>query len=70
MTTQIFYTEGNTLKNAPEGVNTEEYGNPFQRPSTASFPSRDLDGDGLLELPVVSLLPGLKPCLPTLRAIR
>jgi len=63
MTTQIFYTEGNTLKNAPEGVNTEEYGNPFQRPSTASFPSRDLDGDGLLELPVVSLLPGLPETL-------
>ncbi len=63
MTTQLFYTEDGDLKNAPEGVNTEEYSNPFQRPATATFLSRDLDGDGILELPTVSLLPGLPETL-------
>ncbi len=63
MTTQVFYLEEGKLKNAPGGVNSEGYSNPFQRPAAASFLSRDLDGDGLLELPTVSLLPGLPETL-------
>lgn len=63
MTTQLFYLEGGNLKNVPEGVNAEGYSNPFQRPAAASFLSRDLDGDGRLELPTVSLLPGLPETL-------
>ena len=59
ISTQIFYLDGYDLKNAPDGVNTEEYSNPFLRPSTASVVSRDINGDGLLEIPQVSLLPGL-----------
>ena len=57
--TQIFTLEDGTLKNFPADVNTEEYSNPFLRPSTASVLSRDINGDGLLEIPQVSLLPGL-----------
>lgn len=59
MTTQLFYLENGELVNAPHGVNTEEYTNPFARPSAAAFQCRDIDGDGVLELPVVTLLPGL-----------
>ena len=59
ISTQIFYLNDYELKNAPEGVNTEEYSNPFLRPSTASILSRDINGDGYLEIPSVSLLPGL-----------
>ena len=59
ISTQIFYLDGFDLKNAPAGVNTEEYSNPFVRPSTASILSRDINGDGILEIPQVSLLPGL-----------
>lgn len=59
MTTQLFYLEDGELVNAPHGVNTEEYMNPFARPSAAAFQCRDIDGDGVLELPVVTLLPGL-----------
>lgn len=59
VTTQLFYLKDNELVNAPEGVNTEEYNNPFTRPSAASFQSRDIDGDGVIELPSVTLLPGI-----------
>ena len=59
ISTQIFYLDGDELKNAPDSVNTEEYSNPFLRPSTAPILSRDINGDGLLEIPQVSLLPGL-----------
>ncbi|MCH5353799.1 MAG: hypothetical protein J1E06_10090 [Acutalibacter sp.] len=59
LSTQIFTLEDGKLKNFPEDVNTEEYSNPFLRPSTASILSRDINGDGLLEIPQVSLLPGL-----------
>lgn len=58
VTTQLFYLDGEQLINAPEGVNTEEYSNPFARPSAASLSCRDIDGDGVLEVPVVSQLPG------------
>ena len=59
VTTQIFYLKDNALINAPEGVNTEEYTNQFTRPSAASFLSRDINGDGIIELPSVTLLPGI-----------
>ena len=59
LSTQIFTLEDGALKNFPKDVNTEEYSNPFLRPSTASILSRDINGDGLLEIPQVSLLPGL-----------
>lgn len=59
LTTQIFYLKDGELVNAPEGVNTEEYNNQFARPSSASFQSRDIDGDGIIELPSVTLLSGI-----------
>ena len=59
MSTQIFTLEDGELKNFPKDVNTEEYSNPFLRPSTAAILSRDINGDGMLEIPQVSLLPGL-----------
>lgn len=59
MTTQVFYFENGRLVNAPPGVNSEEYLNLFSRPSTAPFLSRDINGDGLIEIPVVSQLPGI-----------
>ncbi len=59
MTTQVFTLQNGLLKNDPAGVNTQSYQNPFARPSSAIYTSQDINGDGLLELPVVSLLPGL-----------
>lgn len=61
MTTQVFYLEDGTLKNAPPGVNAEDYSNLFSRPSTAPIVCRDINGDGLIEIPVVSLLPSIPP---------
>lgn len=59
MTTQVFLLEEGTLRNIPSGANAESYQNPYARPSTAPFVSQDINGDGLLELPVVSQLPVL-----------
>ncbi|MFR3238941.1 MAG: FG-GAP repeat domain-containing protein [Acutalibacter sp.] len=59
MTTQVFTLQNGLLKNDPAGVNTQSYQNPFARPSSAIYTSQDINGDGLLELPVASLLPGL-----------
>ncbi len=59
MTTQLFIMENGYLLNVPRKVNTEEYSNPFSRPSGASFLCRDINGDGILEIPSVSLLPGI-----------
>ena len=42
-------------------MNGEEYQNPFARPSSAPFTSQDINGDGLLELPVTTQLPALSP---------
>lgn len=58
-TTQIFVLENGQLKNYPEGVNTEEYANRFARPAAASFLARDINGDGCIEFPTVTPLPGL-----------
>ena len=60
MTTQLFFFDGQgSLQNLPEGVNGENYQNPFSRPSTTSFTCRDINEDGILEFPAVSLLPGI-----------
>lgn len=59
MTTQVFYLENGILKNGPPGVNSETYQNPFSRSSAAVFVSQDINGDGLLEIPVTTRLPGL-----------
>lgn len=60
MTTQLFFfDEQGSLQNLPEGVNGENYQNPFSRPSTTSFTCRDINEDGILEFPAVSLLPGI-----------
>lgn len=64
MTTQVFCLEGGALINFPDGVNSEEYSNPFSRPSSAPFLSRDINGDGRIEVPVASPLPGLSPEAP------
>ena len=55
----MFTLQNGLLKNDPAGVNTQSYQNPFARPSSAIYTSQDINGDGLLELPVASLLPGL-----------
>lgn len=59
LTTQIFYLEDGALVNAPQGVNTEGYTSPFTRPSTAPLLSRDINGDGYIEIPKTTLLPGI-----------
>lgn len=59
MTTQVFYLDSGQLKNAPGGVNGENYANPFSRPSAATFTSRDVNGDGLIEIPIATQLPGI-----------
>lgn len=61
MTTQIFLLDPETgrLKNVPGGVNKENYVTPFFRPSTAPFLSRDINGDGIIDIPVTTLLPGI-----------
>lgn len=59
MTTQVFFMEAGLLHNYPEGANRENYLNPFSRPASAAFTSRDINGDGILEMPSVTRLPGL-----------
>ena len=59
VTTQVFVMEGGRLRNYPEGVNQEGYSNPFARPAATSFLARDINGDGFIELPVATRLPGL-----------
>ena len=59
MTTQVFTLEDGLLLNSPAGVNSESYQNPFSRSSAAVFTSQDVNGDGLLEIPVASQLPAI-----------
>lgn len=61
MTTQIFVIDPvrGRLVNLPSGVNSETYQNPFSRPAAAPFLSRDINGDGVVEIPVTTLLPGI-----------
>jgi len=57
MTTQIFHINENGLfLNSPAGVNTESPSTDFHR-VTSSFLSQDINGDGILEIPVISWLP-------------
>lgn len=64
MTTQIFTLSEDTqgefynMINQPTGVNSEGYMNPFARP-TSAFLTKDVNGDGSLEIPVATLLPGI-----------
>ena len=64
MTTQVFTLEDGLLLNSPAGVNSESYQNPFSRPSAAVFTSQDVNGDGLLEIPVASQLPAIPRTSP------
>ncbi len=64
MTTQVFVMEEGRLRNYPEGVNEEGYANPYARPAPAAFTSRDINGDGYIELPVASRLHGLPEDAP------
>lgn len=60
MTTQIFYIgDSGRLLNIPPGVNTEGVANPLYRPAGAGGIARDIDGDGIIEFPVVSMLPAI-----------
>ncbi len=59
MTTQVFYLKDGLLINAPGSVNTEGYLNPFSRPPAAPLVSRDLNGDGYLDIPKATALPVL-----------
>ncbi len=61
LTTQLFliHPETGLLYNSPEGVNTKAYANPYSRPPTAPFLSRDINGDGIIEIPIVTQLPAL-----------
>ena len=56
--TQVFYVNSITdrLVNAPLGVNNEKNVNSFSRPSSASILSRDINGDSIIEIPVVTPL--------------
>lgn len=57
MTTQIFYMDqSGFFRNAPAGVNTETRNTDFHR-SISSFYSQDINGDGIIEIPVLSWLP-------------
>lgn len=64
MTTQVFYLDDGALVNAPSGVNTETYGNPYGRPASAAFVARDINDDGFLEIPKVTQLPCISPDVP------
>lgn len=59
MTTQVFLFDGERLENRPRGVNGEAEESPYARPSTTQFYTRDINGDGYIELPAVTRLPGI-----------
>lgn len=59
LTTQVFYLEDGKLVNSPPEVNMEDHINPFSRSASAPFLSRDINGDGIVEIPTASLLPGI-----------
>ncbi len=60
MISQIFRLGSGSLINFPMDAAADEAVNPFSRPATASFSARDINGDGYIELPSVTLL----PCIP------
>ena len=57
MSTQVFFMEEGRLTNYPVGVNTEDYVNEFTRPAAAAVTSRDINGDGCIEIPAAAPLP-------------
>ena len=60
MTTQIFYiNDAGQMVNIPPNVNNEAVANPLYRPPGAGGISYDINGDGIIEFPVVSLLPAI-----------
>ncbi len=59
MSTQVFLFDGERLVNYPTGVNGEGYENEYARPSTTQFAARDINGDGYIEIPAVTRLPGI-----------
>lgn len=55
MTTQIFYmNEMGNLTIFPASPNSSDTVNPFSRPERLTFGARDINGDGMLEIPVVT----------------
>lgn len=57
--TQVFFIQDGVFSVFPPNLNEENSNDLFYRPSRAAFVSRDLDGDGILEIPVIQLLPAL-----------
>lgn len=64
MTTQAFFLQGQRMESFPPEVNTESYTKEYTRPATASFTARDINGDGYIELPAATRLPGLSEDSP------
>ena len=65
MLTQVFYLdEDNRLKSIPEEPNAQETVNLFSRLSGSGFTSTDINGDGMIELPMAKKLPALPEVLP------
>lgn len=59
MNTQVFFMEDGRLVNYPRAVNTEGYVNEYTRPAAAAITSRDINGDGYINIPSAIQLPGL-----------
>lgn len=58
MTTQIFFlNDGGRLEAFPKNVNDEGMKNPFFRPAGTNFTAKDINGDGVIDIPVVTVLP-------------
>lgn len=59
MTTQLFFFNAeDKFENFPHGVNDETTSNPLYRPPGAAFTSRDINDDGIIEVPIVAQLEG------------
>ncbi len=64
-TTQIFYfDESGYFRNFPFGVNDAGILNPTFRPAGATFNSRDINKDGIIEIPMVNALPLVSSASP------
>lgn len=65
MTTQIFFLdEQGNLESYPKKMNDAKTVNPFFRSPGTTFVSRDINGDGIIDIPVVTLLPVIAPGSP------
>lgn len=65
LTTQIFFFEDDKLVNFPAGVNDETTPNLTFRPAGANFYSRDINDDGIIEVPIVTQLPAIPSANPS-----